>query len=123
MSCGVGHRRGSDPSLLWLWCRLAATAQIQLLAWELPYAMGVALKRKKNSIFLSLEIQIFIIHVNSSQSLKYTLRMSLRAHRKLLLICKVVPPPNHYFFPFPTPAYRKDKLKSPALTDTSRGSP
>jgi len=45
MSCGVGHRRGSDPSLLWLWCRLAATAQIQLLAWELPYAMGVALKR------------------------------------------------------------------------------
>ena len=22
MSCGVGRRRGSDPTLLWLWCRL-----------------------------------------------------------------------------------------------------
>ena len=42
MSCGVGQRCGSDPELLWLWCRLAAL--IQPLAWELPYAEGVALK-------------------------------------------------------------------------------
>ena len=41
----VGCRRGSDLALLWLWHRLAATALIQLLAWELPYAMGIALKR------------------------------------------------------------------------------
>ena len=34
-----------DPSLLWLWCRLAATALIGPLAWEPPYAMGVALKK------------------------------------------------------------------------------
>ena len=47
MSCGVGHRRGLDPALLWLWCRMAATAPIQPLAWEPPYAMGVALKSKK----------------------------------------------------------------------------
>ena len=47
MSCGVGHRHGSDPTLLWLWCRLAATALIRLLAWEPPYAVGVALKRKQ----------------------------------------------------------------------------
>ena len=33
-----------DPELLWLWCRPAAAAVIQLLVWELPYAMGVALK-------------------------------------------------------------------------------
>ena len=33
--------------MLWLWHRLAATAPIQLLAWELPYADGVALKDKK----------------------------------------------------------------------------
>ena len=33
--------------LLWLWCRSAAAALIQPLAWELPYAAGVALKRKK----------------------------------------------------------------------------
>ena len=26
MSCGVGHRRGSDPVFLWLWHRLVAVA-------------------------------------------------------------------------------------------------
>ena len=43
----VGRRRGSDPALLWLWRRQAAAAPIQPLAWELPHAAGVALKRKK----------------------------------------------------------------------------
>ena len=43
MSCGVSLRRGSDPTLLWLWCRLAAAALTRPLAWELPYASGVAL--------------------------------------------------------------------------------
>ena len=47
MSCGLGCRRGSDPALLWLWCRLSAVALIRPLAWEPPYAMGVALKKKK----------------------------------------------------------------------------
>ena len=46
MSCGVGHWRSLDPGFLFLWFRQAATAPIQLLAWELPYAMGEALKRK-----------------------------------------------------------------------------
>ena len=31
MSCGVGHRKGLDPELLWLWHRLAAAAPIQSL--------------------------------------------------------------------------------------------
>ena len=48
MSCGVGHRPGSDLALLWLWHGLAAVAPIRPLAWELPYAMGVALKRQKD---------------------------------------------------------------------------
>jgi len=47
MSCGIGHRCGSDLALLWLWLWLAATAQIISLAWEPPYAVGVALKRQK----------------------------------------------------------------------------
>ena len=34
-------------ALLWLWYRLAAVALIQSLAWEPPYALGVALKRQK----------------------------------------------------------------------------
>ena len=45
MSRGVGHRRGMDPTVLWLWRRSAAAASIQPLAWELSYAEGVALKR------------------------------------------------------------------------------
>ena len=48
MSCGVGCGHGSDLALLWLWCRLAATAPIRPLAWKPPYAMGVALKRQKD---------------------------------------------------------------------------
>ena len=36
-----------DPVVLGLWHRLAAAAPIQTLAWELPYATGVSLKRKK----------------------------------------------------------------------------
>ena len=50
MSCGVGHRRGSDPALLWLWCRPEAVALIRPVAWETPYAIGVALKSKKKRI-------------------------------------------------------------------------
>ena len=47
MSCGVGQRPGLDLVLLWLWHRQAVTALIGTLAWEPPYAMGVALKKKK----------------------------------------------------------------------------
>ena len=45
MSCGVGHRQGSDPVLLWLWCRPAAEAPIQPLALELLCATGAAQKK------------------------------------------------------------------------------
>ena len=48
--CGVGRRQGLDPTLLWLWCRLAAVAPIGSLAWEPPCATGVALKSQKNKI-------------------------------------------------------------------------
>ena len=37
-----------DLTLLWLWCRSAAAALIQPLAWELPYAAGVTRKKEKN---------------------------------------------------------------------------
>ena len=47
MSCGVGHRHGSDPALLWLCHRLASVILIQPLAWEPAYVAGVALKSKK----------------------------------------------------------------------------
>ena len=47
MSWGVGRRHGSDPALLWLWRRPATAAPIRPLAYEPPYAMGVALEKTK----------------------------------------------------------------------------
>ena len=49
VNCGVGYRRGLDPMLLWLWCRPMATAPILPLAWELPYAKGVAKQTNKQT--------------------------------------------------------------------------
>ena len=60
MSCGVGHRRGLDLMLLWLWYRPAATAPILPLAWEPPYATGEALKRKIKFLLHSKMIQLYI---------------------------------------------------------------
>ena len=47
VNCSVGHRRGSDPELLWLRGRPAATTLIQPIAWGTPYAPGTALKSEK----------------------------------------------------------------------------
>ena len=57
MGCGVGCRRGSDLALLWY--RPAASALIQPLAWELPYATGVTLKgqRKKKRLITSIPVR------------------------------------------------------------------
>ena len=52
MSCGVGPSLSLDLSLLWLWCRLAAVAPIQHLAWEPPFSTGEALKSKQKKGFL-----------------------------------------------------------------------
>ena len=48
MRCDVGRRCSLDPALLWLRCRPVATAPVRPLAWEPPYAVGAALKKKKN---------------------------------------------------------------------------
>ena len=77
VSCGVASRCSLDLALLWLWCRLAAVALIQSLAWELPYAANAALKskkkkkerererfllvRRKNSLRVSASIQMLLI--------------------------------------------------------------
>ena len=47
MSSDVGHRCDKDLALLWLWHRPAAVAPIRPLAWEPPYAVGTALKKRK----------------------------------------------------------------------------
>ena len=64
MSCGVGGRRCLDPALLWFWCGPAETAPIRPLAWEPPYAVGLALekaKRQKKNIYVYIYTQQKII--------------------------------------------------------------
>ena len=73
MSCGVGHRGGLDPSLLWLWCRPAAVALIGPLVFKPPYAMGVDLnkqktKKKKKRSILSKESLISLHRCNCEES-------------------------------------------------------
>ena len=48
-----------DPALLLLWCRPAATAAIRPLAWEPPYAKGVAqeMAKKKDKTNKKLDMQ------------------------------------------------------------------
>ena len=47
------------PALLWLWHRPASTAPIRLLAWEPPYAVGMALekakKKKEKKIYIDAQ--------------------------------------------------------------------
>ena len=62
-SFSVGHRHSLDVVLLWLWYRPAAVALIQPLAWELPYAKGVALKKKRRKKY------VFVCHENSGFTL------------------------------------------------------
>ena len=62
MSCGEGGRHGSDPTLLWLGCRPATVALIIPLAWEPPYAMGGAPKKRA---FLLLGLYAAIVQTVS----------------------------------------------------------
>ena len=71
MSCGVGRRRGSDPGLLWLWCRPAAIAPIRPLAWEPPYAADAALNRQKED---PPQKNIYICHTNQRYKEKTSLK-------------------------------------------------
>ena len=67
MSCGAGHRCGSDPTLLWLWRRPVPAASIRPLIWEHPYAARVALKKQK--------IEKKYINKNNPECLSYSSTM------------------------------------------------
>ena len=46
-----------DLTLLGLWRRLVAAALIQPLVWELPYATGVALKKRRKRICILIRMK------------------------------------------------------------------
>ena len=62
-SCGVGHRRGSDPALLWLWLAAIVCSSIGPLAQEPPYVVGTALKSK---MWGGGHINLKCVHNNTS---------------------------------------------------------
>jgi len=71
VSCGVGCRCCSDPALLWLWGRPAATALIRPPVWEPPYAVGAALKRPKKKKEKEKKKLSLVFHNFSRRILNY----------------------------------------------------
>ena len=84
MSCGVGCRRVSDPTLLWLWHRLAATAPIRLLAWEHPCATGAAQEMAKKIIIIMIIRLLKILKALSLSSVTWSLRQT--KHLKVIAL-------------------------------------
>ena len=81
-SCAVGHRYGSEPMLLWLWCRSAAAALIWPLTWELQKVQSLKKKGKKRVCLISKEtaklsskvaVPFFIFTSNESSCYSTTL--------------------------------------------------
>jgi len=77
MSCGVGCRLGSDLVLLWLWCQTAAEAPIRPLAWEPPYARGVALKKSKAKKQKKQKKQRKAVHIRYQQGCGTTVTVNI----------------------------------------------
>ena len=63
-----------DPVWPWLWCRPAAVAPIQPLAWELPCATGAALKKttKTGKPWVSSQLHPYLSVPGSPVHLKST---------------------------------------------------
>ena len=66
MSCGVGCGCGSDPALLRLWYRLAATPPIQPLAWGPQCATGAAQEMAKRTTTTEKSNNISYLGINIS---------------------------------------------------------
>ena len=75
MNCGGGCRHGSDLVFLWPWCRPAAAAQIQLLAWEFLYAEGAVIKSKKRKKEMKIISNILSDHGGLRLEIKHKKKM------------------------------------------------
>ena len=73
--------------VLWLWCRPEATAPTGPLAWEPPYAVGVALKRQKSPrLMINMICKLPVIKENFNQvSLSARNLTTLKIQRYIIL--------------------------------------
>ena len=78
LTCGVGCRCGSDPTLLRLWHMLVATVPIQPVPWELPYAMCAALRDKKKKRIYIISFYIYLNH--------FVIYLKLTQHCKSIIL-------------------------------------
>ena len=92
-----------DQALPWLWHRPAAAGLIRLLAWELPYATGEALNRKKKKNLLFSVTQLMAFFYSSLWTLKYHL----------------TPPPFFFFFILQTQFNHHGTLSTNYMTISS----
>ena len=83
-----------DSALLWLWRRMAATAPIRPLAWEPPYATGVApekaKRQKKKKIYIYIYIYILFIGISKSPFRDYLLQFVLYTRMVSLELMRII---------------------------------
>ena len=115
MSCGIGCRCSSDPALLWLWCRPAATALIQPLAWEPPYAAGSGPRNGKKTKKKKKSVSVDIKNVHN-------LWLSRWDH-SIPPLSSSLPQNSNFFFFFLAEhrAARKKRLHSPDFLEVTFG--
>ena len=83
MSYGVGCGCSLDPALLWY--RLADTSLIRHLAWEPPYATGLALKKQKPK-----KVGVCNSHQNYYETLFYYALLYALSHIQFCLPLTIV---------------------------------
>ena len=84
MSCSVGHRRGLDLPLPWLWCMPAAVAPIGPLAWEPQNAAGAVRKKERNRIQIRREEVKLSLYTNDMMLYKENPKDSTQKLLKLI---------------------------------------
>ena len=110
MSCGVVPRRGSNPELLWPWCRPAAIAPLQTLAMGTSIKCGCCPKNQKtnkqtkNFLFKIVRIVFYIVFGHAHGLWKFLSQGSKPSHSSNLSWCSDAGSSTHcttrnsYFF-------------------------
>ena len=102
MNCSVGHRLSLAPKLLWLWCGPAAAAPVGPLVWELPCAVGVALKNKNKNRQIENRVLIpNVIAIHCDRILPFLGEM--KAIKDNFILWRAMPSKDHIsvYFSFP----------------------